>query len=435
MEHPLNPGTQTDFTFTNAAGCDSTVSVSVTELLATSSTVELSACTGTTADYNGTPLNPGQQMDFTFINAAGCDSTVSVSVLELTVYQENIELGTCEDSIFYAGMMLPLGSTELVFTSQGGCDSILNVQVTQYPEELTQVVLEACPGETVNYLGQALVAGDEITEVLSSQFGCDSTVQVSVQALQAPELDAMVEDDCPEVSSGMITGMITFETQGPYAFSLDGVNYVDNAVFNQVEGGAYTLFTQDANGCIASVDVTVNESAPLLIDISQDSMTCDKLTATLTASILSGDDGNLSFLWGDGSTELELQADTAGLYVFRVSNACQEVIQEIEIPAPVLEEAKLLYIPNAFSPNEDGNNDQFLPAPASGVEPMDYEFRVFNRWGSELFSTDDLFLGWDGKVKGQKQNVGPYIWFVKGKIRACGQEVDFYREGDVMLMR
>ncbi|MCB0596498.1 MAG: PKD domain-containing protein [Phaeodactylibacter sp.] len=482
----LSPGQQQDFTFANAAGCDSVVTVSVVELPTTSSELELSACPGSTADYNGTALSPGQQQEFTFTNAVGCDSIVTVSVTALPTsetlvqleacpgetaffgstpipagqamdfsftnqagcdslirvevaglptYREDVELTTCQDSIFFAGMMLPVGSTELVLATQSGCDSVLAVQVTQYPEEQTEVVLEACPDSTVTYEGQALAPGEEATVTLASQFGCDSVVHVLVQAYPAPGLEAMVEDDCPDSSIGAIIGAVTLDTEPPYSFSLDGSTYTDNPLFDGLEAGAYTLFLRDGRGCTASVPVEVEQMAPLVIEVKQDSLACDKPSATLSVQVLSGDEASLSILWSDGSTGPSLQVDSAGSYTLQVSDICQTIVREIFVPAPAVKVEQLLYVPNAFSPNEDGTNDAFLPAAASDVAFDEYEFKVFNRWGAELFGTDQFSEGWDGTVKGQRQNGGLYVWYVKGRARVCGQVVEVYKEGDVVLMR
>ncbi|MCB0562557.1 MAG: gliding motility-associated C-terminal domain-containing protein, partial [Phaeodactylibacter sp.] len=189
------------------------------------------------------------------------------------------------------------------------------------------------------------------------------------------------------------------------------------------------------NGCTSSVSAEVEEPANLIIVVEQDSMSCDNLVATLSAKVLSGDDGNLQYLWSDGSTGPSIETDSAGRFTLMVSNACQEVVEEIAVPSPAPGEEQLLYVPNAFSPNEDGRNDLFLPASASGVEVEDYEFRVFNRWGTEVFSAKNLPDGWDGTFQGKRQNGGVYIWYVKCKVRACGQEYDLYKEGDVVLMR
>ncbi len=70
-----------------------------------------------------------------------------------------------------------------------------------------------------------------------------------------------------------------------------------------------------------------------------------------------------------------------------------------------------IYVPTAFTPNGDGRNDRFMPIPV-GIKSLNY-FRVFNRWGQLLYSTNTLHQGWDGRVKGTEQATGVYVWMIE----------------------
>jgi len=89
-----------------------------------------------------------------------------------------------------------------------------------------------------------------------------------------------------------------------------------------------------------------------------------------------------------------------------------------------------LLVPNAFSPNGDGNNDIFKPIPI-GMKSVDI-FRVYNRWGQMLYSGTGNGAGWDGTFAGKKQEMATYVWYAEG--------VDYLnnklkRKGSVILMR
>lgn len=71
-----------------------------------------------------------------------------------------------------------------------------------------------------------------------------------------------------------------------------------------------------------------------------------------------------------------------------------------------------IYVPTGFTPNSDGKNDKFTPFPV-GIASIKY-FRVFNRWGQLLFSTNKLNDGWDGKFGGVEQPSGVYVWIAEG---------------------
>jgi gliding motility-associated-like protein len=89
-----------------------------------------------------------------------------------------------------------------------------------------------------------------------------------------------------------------------------------------------------------------------------------------------------------------------------------------------------IYVPNAFSPNGDGQNDIFRPLPV-GIVHMDF-FRVFDRWGKSMYSNTEYLKGWDGTVNGHPAAVGTYVWVVQG------QDIHgntLLRKGTVTLIR
>jgi gliding motility-associated-like protein len=71
----------------------------------------------------------------------------------------------------------------------------------------------------------------------------------------------------------------------------------------------------------------------------------------------------------------------------------------------------LVYVPNCFTPDNDGINEIFKPE-MSGFEVSYYEFSVFNRWGEKIFTTGDPEEGWMGNVRGGELYTadGVYTW-------------------------
>ncbi|UYQ93513.1 PKD domain-containing protein [Chitinophaga horti] len=88
-----------------------------------------------------------------------------------------------------------------------------------------------------------------------------------------------------------------------------------------------------------------------------------------------------------------------------------------------------IYVPTGFTPNGDGLNDVFRPLPVG----MTLEtFRIFNRWGQQIFQTNVYMKGWDGNRGGSPAEVGTYVWVVTGKDQT-GKYVE--RKGTVTLLR
>ncbi|TMI62679.1 MAG: PKD domain-containing protein [Bacteroidetes bacterium] len=89
-----------------------------------------------------------------------------------------------------------------------------------------------------------------------------------------------------------------------------------------------------------------------------------------------------------------------------------------------------IYVPNGFTPNNDGLNDDFKPI--MGIRFTLESFFVFNRWGQQVFFTKQKDLGWKGKFGGIEQSAGVYVWYLTAKDRA-GNPVKM--QGTVMLVR
>ena len=90
-----------------------------------------------------------------------------------------------------------------------------------------------------------------------------------------------------------------------------------------------------------------------------------------------------------------------------------------------------IYIPNAFTPGNDGRNDIFRVLNA--VKADNFEWRIYNRWGQLVFQTKDWKQGWDGKLKGQLQPAGAYVWMLRYADSRNGQKVE--RKGSFVLIR
>ena len=88
------------------------------------------------------------------------------------------------------------------------------------------------------------------------------------------------------------------------------------------------------------------------------------------------------------------------------------------------------YVPTAFTPNGDGRNDVFRPIPV-GIRNILF-FRVYDRWGKMVFSTNQYMKGWDGTIGGRPAEIGAYVWDVSG-IGYQGKTID--QRGVVTLIR
>ena len=79
-------------------------------------------------------------------------------------------------------------------------------------------------------------------------------------------------------------------------------------------------------------------------------------------------------------------------------------------------DTKMIFVPNTFTPNNDGLND-VLYVRGAGLRELEY-FRVFDRWGNMVFETKNLSEGWDGRIGGKAADIATYAYVVRGVSRA-----------------
>jgi gliding motility-associated-like protein len=91
---------------------------------------------------------------------------------------------------------------------------------------------------------------------------------------------------------------------------------------------------------------------------------------------------------------------------------------------------EFFYMPNAFTPNGDGVNDDFKVISA-GMKKLNY-FRIYNRYGQSLFYTTNFLKGWDGTFNRQDCDAGTYFWMAE-VVDIKG--VTLQRKGDVTIVR
>ncbi|MFN0036237.1 MAG: PKD domain-containing protein, partial [Saprospiraceae bacterium] len=182
---PVLAGASQDFTFQNLLGCDSVVTVVVAALPVSASTLNAAVCPGSFFNYGGVDLAVGESQDFKLANWLGCDSIVTVTVSALPISSSTLTASVCPGSFFnYGGVDLAVGqSQDFNYTNWLGCDSVLTVTVSALPISSSTLSASVCPGGFFNYGGVDLAVGQSQDFNLTNWLGCDSVVTVTVSAL------------------------------------------------------------------------------------------------------------------------------------------------------------------------------------------------------------------------------------------------------------
>lgn len=185
----------------------------------------------------------------------------------------------------------------------------------------------------------------------------------------------------------------------------------------------------DLDGCTYRDEIVVSFQDPPALDLGQDTLICEDYSVMLSAGVQAD-----SYLWQDGSTSSSIESSGTGLYSVEVMDGPCVVTDSVFVgtrPCVYFE----VYVPNAFSPNGDGINDVLKPMISSQVQITSYSFKVYDRWGTEVFTSANLDDGWDGMLKSLPLPMGVYIYFVQFDYmddRGGGSDL---LTGDIMLMR
>ncbi len=138
-----------------------------------------------------------------------------------------------------------------------------------------------------------------------------------------------------------------------------------------------------------------------------------------------------TYEWSTGELTTFIQVSEGGTYYVTAKNGACEAIQEIELKDFCL---SALYIPNAFTPEHNGLNEIFIPKYTGEI--TNYEFLIFDRWGKQIFSTNNIHEGWDGTYKGNPCQIEVYVYKITYDYSIkIGSKKTKQRVGTVTLMR
>ncbi len=155
--------------------------------------------------------------------------------------------------------------------------------------------------------------------------------------------------------------------------------------------------------CQAVTDsIFVNFVRPPALSLGNDTIVCSGKPFPLNVAA-----PYANYLWQDGSGDHVYIVEEEGLYSVEVSNICGTETDSIYIGFMVCD--NLLFAPNAFTPNGDGVNDYFS-IQGAGIES--YSLHIYDRWGKQVFHSNDINQPWDGRHRGRAMPAGVYHWLL-----------------------
>jgi len=273
-------GTYKD-TLTNAAGCDSVLTLILTINQPSFGDTTATVCSSFT--WYGTAYTESGTATHMLTNAAGCDSTVTLHLTINTGSSSSQSVTACGNYTWNGTQYTSSGTYTFTTTNAGGCDSTASLILTINPAPVvtanagsitcnggTTTVVVSAYGGTTPYTGTGnFTAGaGTYTYNVSDANGCTGSAIVTVT-----QPDAIIAS----VNGGTIacfggTTSVTINTIGgtaPFRFSLNGRRSQTSNTFNNLKAGSYLLVVADTAGCSVSQPFTITQPTKLKLIVLQ----------------------------------------------------------------------------------------------------------------------------------------------------------------------
>lgn len=335
-------------------------------------------------------------------------------------------------------------------------------------------------------LGEELIVTTSGTYSVTATNSCGSASD-AIDVVMVPALDVGIGADTLLCEGDTLV----FDLSGA-DFDLLWQDSLSGPLFTVIEEGTYWV-QGTSSGCVERDTIEVAYTRLALLDLGPDTVLCEVDSLVLDA----GEEG-VEAVWQNGITGRYFEALRTAWYVARITNYCGTSTDSIRVsfaippdpldtvdlcpgrtveldpggemlwtrwttneitPTIVVGEGEygyvaedihgcphrdstvvrisadkdgIVYLPNSFTPDQDGYNDVFLPV---GAERGDFALTLFDRWGRELYRTNDPYKGWDGTSGGAITPPGAYIWTMTYRDRCDGSETEVSTIGHVILVR
>ncbi|MBT3210272.1 MAG: T9SS type A sorting domain-containing protein, partial [Bacteroidetes bacterium] len=285
---------------TSIDGCDSTILTNLTVNPVYTTNVDVAICDGESYFAQGANQTITGIYTDVLTTIDGCDSTILTNLTVNPVYTTNVDVAICDgESYFAAGAnQTETGIYTDVLTTIYGCDSTILTNLTVNPIYTTNVDVEICDGESYFAAGANQTVSGIYTDVLTTVDGCDSTIltNLTVNPVYTTNVDVAI---------------------------CDGESYFA-AGADQFVSGIYTDVLTSVDGCDSTIITNLTVYQSVNTSISTINVSCFGLgNGSIDLEILSGV-APITYLWSDGSTSQDINNLIAGIYTISITdgNSC-----------------------------------------------------------------------------------------------------------------
>ena len=376
--------------------CDSIVTLHLIFYPVYSDTISQSICTGSSYTYNGNVYMLAGYYPSTYQTVNGCDSIVTLHLIVNPVYNDTSIAAICQGNTyaFQNNTYATAGSYVFNYTTVNGCDSNITLLLSINPTYHDSVSRTICNGQTYTLPdGSPATAAGAYNTHLNSVNGCDSLITTLL--LVNPTYNQTVTDTICGKQTYVLPDGSTVTGGGTFITRLNTVNNCDSIISTQLIVNSEPDWFQ-AYITPATASVNLGKSVVLTANTNQS--------------------GPLSYAWAPaegitcaGCASTTFNGNFSMAYTVSVAdtNGCQA---HAGIAVDVIPDYQI-FVPNVFTPNNDGNNDQWqIFGNKSAMQFL--HVIVYDRQGEKVFESNDINFAWDGYYKGKPAPVGVYVYIL-----------------------
>lgn len=328
------------------------------------------------------------------------------------------------EGVYYYRFLVANSVTNL---QNSKCRIVSNVKIVYVQPKFFTINDTICQSNDYTFGQEVLEQTGTYVDSLISSIGCDSIVTLNLEVVPDSMIVAQVTGDttsCADSSDGVISVTAIENAYSPLSIALSGQEETPgpSATFEGLSPGSYAVRITDRFGCVLEDTVTIDSPVPIAVTVDGPESIELGDEAIIYAEVNQPVDAAAWSLPFEFEC-LDTDCQTIQLFPISTSTIIYEVSQiggcaGIDSIQLAVEEVRRVYLPTAFSPNNDGRNDTFRPFVVTPNVQTVASFQVFDRWGGLVYERSDYLPqstsdGWDGTARGEKLDVGQYTYVAK----------------------
>lgn len=270
---------------------------------------------------------------------------------------------------------------------------------------------------------------------------CAITDSVNITEPMPLNADVIVENPLCFGELGSFEIAVNSTTgRAPFVYAVNDTIFSNNSLYLGMGTGTYNIRVKDLNNCKFMDTISILEPLEIQLQLPDTFYVSPPNRAQLSSTVINAV-GQVSYWWSP-STALDCatcaepfsSVSQTTIYTLRITDANGCVAEANTIV--LSENIPCLFVPNSFTPNDDGANDYFCPKSGECVSQI-ISLKIFDRWGELVFEQKNFEpnvpnLGWNGMFNGESMDNGVYVWSMDVLFQNGKREIV---NGDVTLLK